>query len=316
MEFPIRVFVLAALVAACAGCGTGVSGGNEAPGVQYHVDASSGNDANPGTSTAPFRTLTHALGLAVLGDEVFVAPGHYDVSNGEEFPLVVRSGVTVIGDEAAKGGGDSAAATAIEGSGSHPLVVGAGLRFVSVIVEANATVAGFFVFFEEPDTPLQGGDAAMWLRGSGATLRNCRIDGPGADALVTGVLVGDDTPGALVKACCVRLCRTGIGFTGPGALEDSVAQVNGWGVVSSRTSDLGGGAAGSAGGNTITSNDLADLMIPNGVTGTVFALDNTWDHAPPTISSAPIQSLPPPGTDIWIVDGNGSVVTCVGLCPN
>ena len=42
----------------------------------FHV-APNGNDANPGTQTAPFRTLQHAANLAHPGDVITVHEGVY-----------------------------------------------------------------------------------------------------------------------------------------------------------------------------------------------------------------------------------------------
>jgi hypothetical protein len=44
--------------------------------------------------------------------------------------------------------------------------------------------------------------------------------------------------------------------------------------------DLGGGAGGSPGGNTLSCNTSADLVYND--FGTLFAQNNRWDHVPPT----------------------------------
>jgi alpha-N-arabinofuranosidase len=44
--------------------------------VNFHV-APSGNDADPGTQTAPFRTIQHAANLAQPGDVITVHEGVY-----------------------------------------------------------------------------------------------------------------------------------------------------------------------------------------------------------------------------------------------
>jgi hypothetical protein len=63
----------------------------------YFVNVGSGNDANAGTSGSPFKTITHALGLAVSGDQVLVSAGTYSAATGETFPLVLPSGVSLTG---------------------------------------------------------------------------------------------------------------------------------------------------------------------------------------------------------------------------
>jgi len=51
--------------------------------------------------------------LTLVDLTVAVAPGAYDTANGEVFPLVVPSGVTLLGDEDNRGQG-----TTVQGEGS------------------------------------------------------------------------------------------------------------------------------------------------------------------------------------------------------
>jgi uncharacterized repeat protein (TIGR01451 family) len=65
----------------------------------YYVDAGSGSDATgDGSQSAPWQTVTYALSQ-VTGDdvEIHVAPGVYDAALGESFPLVMKTGVRLIG---------------------------------------------------------------------------------------------------------------------------------------------------------------------------------------------------------------------------
>jgi hypothetical protein len=66
---------------ACTPAGTGLC---------HYVDAASGNDANPGTSSRPFRTLQRAARIVGPGDVVIVGDGVY---TGERIVLnLTRSG--------------------------------------------------------------------------------------------------------------------------------------------------------------------------------------------------------------------------------
>jgi hypothetical protein len=75
--------------------------GGAAPGplsdVDYYVDIERGNDANPGSEQEPFKTVEHALGLAIDGDTVWFEDGVWGWQNEPAFhddrTLVVRSGV-------------------------------------------------------------------------------------------------------------------------------------------------------------------------------------------------------------------------------
>jgi uncharacterized repeat protein (TIGR01451 family) len=65
----------------------------------YYVDASSGSDATgDGSQSAPWQTVTYALSQ-VTGDDVdiHVVPGVYDAALGETFPLVMKTGVRLVG---------------------------------------------------------------------------------------------------------------------------------------------------------------------------------------------------------------------------
>lgn len=72
-------------------------------GPHYYV-STTGDDGNPGTATAPFRTITHAYTRAAPGVTIIVMPGtytdhstgwgiHLDVSGTPSQPVVVRSQV-------------------------------------------------------------------------------------------------------------------------------------------------------------------------------------------------------------------------------
>ncbi len=54
------------------------------------VDQARGNNGNPGTAAAPFKTLKHALGIVQPGDTVLVRNGTY--ASGQGGPVLTRSG--------------------------------------------------------------------------------------------------------------------------------------------------------------------------------------------------------------------------------
>jgi hypothetical protein len=64
-----------------------------------YVDPASGNDTFPGTQSQPLRTVTRALELSSPGTSIHMAPGVYQSSTGEVFPLQVPAGVTLRGDD-------------------------------------------------------------------------------------------------------------------------------------------------------------------------------------------------------------------------
>lgn len=69
----------------------------------FYVNPVTGNDRGNGSSNAPFKTFTRALDRALPKTTIYLAPGTYSTTTQEKFPLVVSTGVTVIGQEADKG---------------------------------------------------------------------------------------------------------------------------------------------------------------------------------------------------------------------
>ncbi|MCU0551591.1 MAG: DUF1565 domain-containing protein [Leptolyngbya sp. Prado105] len=57
------------------------------------------------TVAAPFRTIAFALQQATSGTAIQLAPGNYTQQSGEQFPLVLKPGVVLRGDENSKGQG-------------------------------------------------------------------------------------------------------------------------------------------------------------------------------------------------------------------
>ena len=69
-----------------------------------YVDPALGTDrTRVNTQLAPYRTISYALTFAKAGTLIQLAPGKYTYDSGEVFPLMIKSGVVVQGDEATKG---------------------------------------------------------------------------------------------------------------------------------------------------------------------------------------------------------------------
>lgn len=58
-----------------------------------------GDDANLGTYGSPFRTITWAMNVANANDVIKVLSGDYDVGTGEVFPIQVKAGVDILGQQ-------------------------------------------------------------------------------------------------------------------------------------------------------------------------------------------------------------------------
>ncbi len=57
-----------------------------------------GSDSSgDGSSASPFRSISKAMGAATTGDAIRVASGNYDTFSGENFPIIIKDGVSVLG---------------------------------------------------------------------------------------------------------------------------------------------------------------------------------------------------------------------------
>lgn len=126
-----------------------------------YVNSSSGNDSAAGTQAAPLKTIARALQIAKSGTTIQVAPGTYDTTSGEVFPLVVPSGVTIVGSEANKGNG-----ILVRGGGTYlsPTFAGQNVTFQ---LANNAQLRGITV--TNPNTRGTG----AWAESTTPTIANC-----------------------------------------------------------------------------------------------------------------------------------------------
>ncbi|TMH80903.1 MAG: DUF1565 domain-containing protein [Betaproteobacteria bacterium] len=278
----IPVVVLAAL--ALAACPFKKEKKHDDPAI-YYVSAS-GLDTNPGTQASPFKTITHAMRVATRsGMTVEVAPGLYNVANGEIFPITVPAGVLLKGDEANKGGGSTP--TSIVGGGGQAPGATAGVG-VALLPGTGSTIAGFTI---TNDNPALSGRYGIFLSNSSVTLRNNTVIGAThkagvyIDASINHVITGNDIVNNGGSSA-----GSGLAFGKGGAgskVENNVITGNGFGVeYDIAGGDLGGGSAGSAGGNEISCNTQNNLVsfAPSAIT--ITAASNKWDHVPPTRGSS------------------------------
>ncbi len=242
------------------------------------VDGTNGSDNNAGTCVAPYKTVTKALLEATAGQRVRVRPGLYQTGMGEVFPLEVPDTVQLLGDEPTKGNGS--AAVRLEGGG--PVDNVPALR-ATVVLGTGSVLAGFLVV-NPPGLP---GAHGVVITGQGgaddAIVRNNTIAMGGGD----GIYVNDGEDATIVgNVVANQDSGTGIRITDGGAgavLQENVVLSNQYGVEINAAADLGGGGL-SFGGNVFSCNDENDLVVAGPVASvlTVSAMDNSWDHVPPT----------------------------------
>ncbi|OKH28929.1 DUF1565 domain-containing protein [Chroogloeocystis siderophila] len=127
-----------------------------------YVNPQTGTDSAGAGSTAaaPFKTITYALSQAQPGTAIQLAPGTYSSETGEVFPLTIKQGVTLRGDEASKG-----QSIVITGGGQYISPTFA-RQNVTVRAENNSAVSG--VTITNPNTR----GTALWIESANPIITN------------------------------------------------------------------------------------------------------------------------------------------------
>ncbi|MCT7959930.1 S-layer homology domain-containing protein [Laspinema sp. D1] len=129
----------------------------------FYVDPTNGNDSAAGTQVAPLKTLAAALVKSTSGTTIKLANGSYTTTSGEKFPLVVKAGVTLVGDEATKG-----KTIIIQGGGTKTMGNWPSQN-ITMYLEEGAQLRGVTV--TNPGTSGVG----VWIHGVAATIANSTL---------------------------------------------------------------------------------------------------------------------------------------------
>ena len=127
--------------------------GQGPPSDTWYVDSIAGDDlTGTGTSSEPFKTITHALDVASSGDTIRVEVGEpYDAANGEVFPIEMKRGVDIQGLWIPVINGTIK--PTISGGASYAIPDAE--RFVSVLGADDASISGFtFIAISSPDSSI------------------------------------------------------------------------------------------------------------------------------------------------------------------
>ncbi|WP_416336308.1 DUF1565 domain-containing protein [Calothrix sp. UHCC 0171] len=142
-----------------------------------YVNPATGSDTTgAGTSAeAPLKSITFALRQAQAGTVIQLAPGTYNVESGETFPLDLRQGITLRGDEATKGQG-----IIVTGGGFYTSRTFA-RQDITILAGNNAVIAGVTV-----TNPNQRG-TAVWVESTNPTIQNSTLANSVRDGIfITG----------------------------------------------------------------------------------------------------------------------------------
>jgi parallel beta-helix repeat protein len=143
------------------------------------VNPNTGQDTHAGDQQAPFKTLTHALEVASPNTIIVLSSGTYSTASGEQFPLVMKSGVTIQGNPATRGQG-----VVIQGSGFY-LSRSFARQKVTLLGANRAGLHGVTVRNPEP----QG--YGLWIESTSPVISDNTFTGNGKDGVS---IVGSSTP--------------------------------------------------------------------------------------------------------------------------
>ncbi|MBK1988870.1 DUF1565 domain-containing protein [Sphaerospermopsis aphanizomenoides BCCUSP55] len=118
------------------------------------------NNSYGATAEAPYKTISFALSQARSSTVIKLAPGSYTKDTGETFPLLLKPGVILLGDESLKGQG-----TVIIGGGYYTSRTFA-RQDITILAENNSTVSGVTV-----TNPNQRG-TAVWVESTNPIIQN------------------------------------------------------------------------------------------------------------------------------------------------
>ncbi|MBW4506519.1 MAG: DUF1565 domain-containing protein [Scytonematopsis contorta HA4267-MV1] len=140
------------------------------------VNPQTGADsAGAGSEATPFKTISYAIGQAKAGTTIQLAVGNYSQETGETFPLLIRQGVTLRGDDANRGQG-----VIIVGSGKYTSPTFASQN-ITIRAENQSTITGLTV------TNPESRGTALWVESTNPVIASNTFVGSKRDGVfVTG----------------------------------------------------------------------------------------------------------------------------------
>jgi parallel beta-helix repeat protein len=245
-------------------------------GIVIYVNPAIGSD-NPTVGKAeatPFKTITFALQQAQPGTIVQLASGSYTAQTGEVFPLNLKSGVVLRGDEASKG-----QAVMIAGSGNF-ISPSFARQNVTILAGNNSEIRGVSV------TNQSSRGTAVWVESTNPTIANSTF----ANSLREGVFVTGTANPKIIGNFFVKNQGQGVSVTksSQGEIRGNVFQDTGFGIA------IGGTSTPLVEGNQITQNqdgiyinDSARPVIRNNVIS-----ENRRDGVVATVNAQPDLGTP------------------------
>ncbi|MGJ5674971.1 MAG: DUF1565 domain-containing protein [Nostochopsis sp.] len=201
-----------------------------------YVNPTNGSDsAGAGASQAqPYKTITYALSQAPSGTTIQLAPSTYNKESGEVFPLTIKQGVTLRGDQTTRGQG-----VLIVGSGKYVSPTFASQN-VTIKAENNSTISGVTV--TNPDSR----GTAVWVESTNPTITSSVFTNSARDGIF---VTGKGTP-TIENNIFVKNTGNGISVakSAAGVIRNNVFEDTGFGLA------IGGTSTPLVEGNQIISN--------------------------------------------------------------
>lgn len=265
--------------------------------IAWYVDPVFGVDGvGYGSPAYPFQTIHFALLQAISGDSIFLAQGNYTAARGEIFPILLKPGVSIVGDPATNG-----ATTTIVDGGSY--TIGGGTQVnavltVGVVMGSGASLSGVKI-----SIPGAKGVGVVF-DGTTASLTSCTLTGCG----LSGVQVFQSASPTLESNTITQSGGAGIvtyDDSAPLLRQNTISSNLGDGVLANDTSNPDLGNLVSPGANTVQTNSLTGL-VNNTASSAIPAAGNTWNISSQGSDS---QGHYPTGPANTAVSGNNYSVT-------
>jgi parallel beta-helix repeat protein len=191
--------------------------------VIYVNPASGADTAGAGaTAGAPYKTIAFALGQAQAGTIIQLAPGNYNKESGETFPLALKPGVTLRGDESTKGQG-----ILITGGGFYTSRTFA-RQDITILTAQDSTITGVTV--TNPNSRGTG----VWVESTNPLIKNSTF----TNSVREGVFVTGTGNPKIENNLFVQNKGNGVSVarTAQGEIRNNVFQDTGFGLAIGGTS--------------------------------------------------------------------------------
>jgi len=185
--------------------------------IVYVNPATGTNQANAGTTAIPYKTITYAITQAAPGTTIQLASGTYNSNSGESFPIMLKQGVTLQGDESSKGQG-----ILITGGGVYISPTFA-RQNITILADNDIVISGVTV-----TNPNQRG-TGVWVESTNPTIENCTF----TNSLREGIFVTGTGNPKIINNVFVQNQGNGVSIakSAQGDIRNNIFQDTGFGLA-------------------------------------------------------------------------------------